>query len=495
MNCREVGTRIQALADDQIGPADRRAVEEHLTGCPKCAQAAREARQNVTFLIDRLAHLRGAGRIDLSNLVAPAPAPTRSVTGATGESKRRPLLLIAIAVLIVLAVVAFFVFRGGEDEKLTDLGRATNAAERDRPKRTAAPPPASVAPETTAQPAADIPREPTGDTSRPPKTTAPVPISVAAMLPVLKRRPTQRNLERAWAALAADPNYSTRLITRIGSTEGASFRTVLVLVLGADNRTPQTRAELFRILGEDGAPQVRAAAAASLARSAGEEAELIPVLDGLLAVPVGAIDHRPTLKQLLAAAEAERDPAVVATLIRAVGPSEGPEGAISARLVELAYSESEVVRDAALKALIASPPSDSQVLLRMIEDPSLPIESRAELVHGLSQGRAAVNQLSAIIRTSGEVPVQVAAVEALGTCWDKYARIEILETLHSAATPAVRRAAISVLASNPTPGSVKVLKQIARNDPDRGIRQDAARAAKEMGRAIGASKKGAGSGR
>jgi len=106
-----------------------------------------------------------------------------------------------------------------------------------------------------------------------------------------------------------------------------------------------------------------------------------------------------------------------------------------------------------------------------------------------------VNQLSAIIRTSGEVPVQVAAVEALGTCWDKYARIEILETLHSAATPAVRRAAISVLASNPTPGSVKVLKQIARNDPDRGIRQDAARAAKEMGRAIEASKKGAGSGR
>jgi len=431
VNCREVGPRLQALADDQIGPAHRREVEEHLGGCPACAKAAEEARQNVTFLVDRLAHLRGAVKVDLSGLTAPNVDPG------------------------------------------------------DRPIRRPEPRRPKAKPETEPQTPTEAPSAPAEEPTYQPKTRTPARIGIAAMLPVLKNRPTQRNLERAWAALAANTGYSPRLIDRIEGTEDVAFRALLVLVLGADNRAADSRDALFKALAEDGAPQVRTAAAAALARSTADQTEMIPVRNGL-AVPVGRIHDQDALKKLLVAAEAERDPAVVATLIRAVGPSEGPDGAISSRLVELARSESEVVRDAALQALRASPPADSRILLRLIEDKSLPIESRAELVPGLSRGREAVTNLSSIIRGAEEVPLKVAAVGALGHCWDKYARIEVMETLRSAREPEVRRAAIGVLAAAPGWPSletvVKLFEQVAAGDADPGTRLDAKEALTEMKR-------------
>jgi hypothetical protein len=484
VNCREVGPRIQALADDQIGPAHRREVEEHLGGCATCAKAAEEARQNVSFLVDRLAHLRGAVKIDLSGLEAAPAAPVRSHVGDSPVSKKVPMLLIVVAVVIALAVAAFFLFRGGGEEEPTEQGRAVNVDTRDVPMRSSEPHRSNVTPETESKTPADAPSRPAEEPTHQPKTGAPVRIGVAAMLPVFKNRPTQRNLERAWEALAANTGYSLRLIDRIEGTEDVAFRALLVLVLAADNQAGDTRDALFKVLAEDGAPQVRTAAGAALARSTADGAEMLPVRNGL-AVPVGRIHDRETLKKLLAAAEAERDLAVVATLIRAVGPSQGPDGAISSRLVELARSESEVVRNAAFQALRASPPADSRVLLRLIEDKSLPIESRAELVPGLSQGREAVTNLSSIIRGAEEVPLKVAAVGALGHCWDKYARIELLETLRSASIPEVRRAAIAVLTSNPTHGSIEILEEIAEKDADRGTRMEAKRAAAEIQRILG----------
>ncbi len=485
MNCREVGSRLQALADDQIGPAHRRAVEEHLEGCARCAEAAREARQNVSFLVERLAHLRKAIQTDLSGLQAPAISPPRNNTEVTEPRSKVPLVIIAVAVLITLAAAAFFLLNDDNGvEEPTDQGRITPTETGERPKRDQRPeqptrttrePPRAVDPSdsTTVAPGPGIPG----------KTGQPAPLGIAAMLPVLRNRPTQGNLERAWEALARNPGYTPRLLARIENAEDTMTRAVLVLVLGADHRSEDARATLFRLLAEDGAPEVRTAAGAAMAWSAEATGQKIPTIRGLM-VPVGPIEDRASLKKLLVAAEAERDPTVVATLIRAVGPSEGPGGEISSRLVELARSESVVVRDAALAALSASPPADSRIILRLIEDTSLPVASRAALVHGLAGSRDAVAHLSRIIRRAEEVPLQVAAVDALKECWDRYARIELLETLRSSTAPEVRRAAVGVLSFDPSKASLEALQRAARDDDDPGTRQEARQAAIEMKRAL-----------
>jgi HEAT repeat protein len=317
----------------------------------------------------------------------------------------------------------------------------------------------------------------------PPKIGRPAPLGIAALLPVLTNRPGQANLDRAWSALASEPTYAPRLIARIQNTEDSATRAILVLVLGADNGTAETRTELFRILAEDGAPEVRTAAAAATAWSAGDDPRRIPVLHGLQ-IPVGPIQDPGAVQSILAAAEVERDPAVLASLIRAVGPSEGPDGAISTRLAELAHSESEVVRDAALAALRDSPPADTRLLLRLIEDESLPLPARAELIRGLAGRRSAVTDLSGIIRGAEEVALKVAAVAALSDCWDKYARIEVLETLRSSSVPEVRRAAVGVLSNAPSADTLEVLNRVAAEDDDPGTRQEAGRAAREMARVL-----------
>jgi len=485
VNCREVGTRLQALADDQIGPVHRREVEEHLKGCTQCAVAAREARQNVSFLVERLAHLRNAVQTDLSGLQAPAVTPPRSGAEVTKPRSRVPLLIGAIVVVIALAAAAYLLLTTGSGtEKPTDQGRAV-PAETDRRRKTAPRPGRS-----TDTPKKETPRVDPADSGpderrreHPRKIGAPPPLGIAAMLPVLMNRPTQGNLERTWTALARNPGYTPRLLHRIENADDAGTRAILVMVLGADNRAEDTRAALFRLLAEDGAPEVRTAAGAAVAWSADASGQKIPTIRGLV-VPIGPIEDQTSLKRLLAAAESERDPVVVATLIRAVGPSEGPEGEISSRLVELARSESEVVRDAALAALRASPPADSRILLRLIEDTSLPVASRAELIFGLAGSREAVTHLSTIIRGAEEVPLRVAAVGALSECWDKYARIELLETLRSSTLPEVRRAAVGVLSTEPSRASLEVLMKVAKEDDDLGIRQDANQAAIEMTRML-----------
>jgi HEAT repeat protein len=194
-----------------------------------------------------------------------------------------------------------------------------------------------------------------------------------------------------------------------------------------------------------------------------------------VSVPIGPIRDPGTLESLISAAERERDPAVLADLIGVLGPSDEFTERIAPMLVELARSESEGVRAAAIRALAASPPEDDRVILALIEDASLPLPARIELVSGLAQSRQAVTHLSSILRNADEVSLKVAAVRALGVCWDKYARIEVLEVLRGNDVREVRMEALAILGGKSSDENRQVLKEISESDTDPKIRSEAAR--------------------
>jgi len=113
--CRDLEEHFAPYVDGQDAPADRRAVETHLGGCPPCgerAAAERDARDLVSQNRDRLrsaapAELR-ARCAALSGASALANAPAAHASRRTAAIRRWAPL--SLAATLVLAVAGVFVF-------------------------------------------------------------------------------------------------------------------------------------------------------------------------------------------------------------------------------------------------------------------------------------------------------------------------------------------------------------------------------------------------
>ncbi len=100
--------RLNAYFDGELGPAERRQVEEHLAGCPECARKLSEFRRQGDVL-----SRAGGGlllHVDLARLVAEdLPDERRSLVMIRTHGVRRRLSLIGFGVALAFAIVSFLV--------------------------------------------------------------------------------------------------------------------------------------------------------------------------------------------------------------------------------------------------------------------------------------------------------------------------------------------------------------------------------------------------
>jgi anti-sigma factor RsiW len=105
---RPESCRLSAYLDGELGPAERRQVEEHLAGCPKCAAALEDLRRQG----DVLARAGGGLllHVDLAREVAEnLPEERRSLVMAQTRGVRRRLAAAGFGVALALAVLSFVV--------------------------------------------------------------------------------------------------------------------------------------------------------------------------------------------------------------------------------------------------------------------------------------------------------------------------------------------------------------------------------------------------
>jgi hypothetical protein len=117
MRCSEVGERLVAWRDDELGRSERILVEEHVRGCAACAEADRRLRASLPApsrsappdVLRRLEH-----RLDPDRILALADQPGPRARApwlaswllGVGGGWRRPIPVSAGAVLVYLVLLA-----------------------------------------------------------------------------------------------------------------------------------------------------------------------------------------------------------------------------------------------------------------------------------------------------------------------------------------------------------------------------------------------------
>jgi len=103
---RPESCRLSAYLDGELGPAERRQVEEHLAGCPKCVAALADLRRHGEVLARA-----GGGlllHVDLAREVAEnLPEERRSLVMTRTQGVRRRLAMAGFGVALAMAVLSF----------------------------------------------------------------------------------------------------------------------------------------------------------------------------------------------------------------------------------------------------------------------------------------------------------------------------------------------------------------------------------------------------
>jgi hypothetical protein len=471
--CNQAKELFQPLADGQLMERERKDLEGHLATCESCRTETARTKANVDFLRDHLSSLRDLVKVDPEALTKAARASAPPVAAPPPRKDDAPKRGVALAVAYLLLVVAAgtavwaFVLR---PRWAAESRQAATVPTPVPPGSTAATPPT---PGPGAQPPPPGPRPG-------PKDPRPVPTVAgpAQMLSALLARPGQPALTSLWAALAKAPDQVENILTLTGAERDESRRALLVLALAGSNGQPRVRETLLSLLGSDGSVKVRGAAAAGLASAPEGAAVAVPGFAGLT-VRVSPIEDVEVRGRLLSAAEGEREPSVVALLVRLLASSRRLDPAVDARLTQLLESEDEEVRTAALEASRLHPPKDPEAILALIRDDRIPENDRAALIQRLFEAdeEGAVDRVAELAAGSTSEALTTAALGALAT--PKRAPGRGVETaaslLRGNATAGVKGAALQVLAAagRRDASVLPLLEEIASGDPDEAIRERA----------------------
>jgi anti-sigma factor RsiW len=111
MNCRGAFRRLSAYIDNALSPGIRRAVDEHLKGCPSCRKKLAEF-QAISNTAGDLPPLEvSEGFADRVLIAVKKQQKTREVVGSN-----RYKLAFASAAFTVAAIAVFFVFGTGPND-------------------------------------------------------------------------------------------------------------------------------------------------------------------------------------------------------------------------------------------------------------------------------------------------------------------------------------------------------------------------------------------
>lgn len=494
MICNQAKERMLAFVEGQVPHSEAAEIEEHLAECDGCRKEADLLRENVDFLRSRLARLQDAVHPDLSFLAAaPAPAPAKPEPAPAAPREKRPFRIpIAVPVtglVLLLGAAAWFGLRGGGDDGAREEADAT-----------ARRPEAPVAPDASSRPSTPVRNDSGPAPARPPRNpTRPTPESpppvvvrsqVVQLLPALLQSPSDRALTLVWRALEEDPSQAKLVLGALDRAPDERSRALVTLALAGAANDPVVRERLLGILQGDSSPGVRVAAAAALGRSAGNPSGVVPAVGGL-GVPVGPVRDADLRASLLAAAEAERDPAALGKLVRILGPSQSEDATITRRFVELARGGDESIRDEAIEAIRIGRPRDPAPVAELVFDSSLPEEARAKLVPAVvlaAPEQDAVARARDVVSRAPEPAVKAAAVRALAERPPEETFAFAAELLGSAADAGVRTEALARVAESRTEAALRAIEAVADSDSDPGLREAARAAADRLKKEIGDGK-------
>jgi len=472
MNPREAEERLGAYVAGRLGPADTAAFETVMERDP----ALRRTVANHRFLRDRLSRLRDRVNPDPALLAAaPAPAPSKKKKkkkekdrpAPTGAGERPlPFTLLAIGLVIVVAGVGGMVFFLGDGAPEPAEAPATGTTKQ-------------VPAGRDEQPEArEVVRKPTTDPAKPSEPKTPVrPTAVKPgvemLIPRLLLDPSQARLEGIWAALAERPERASAIYSRIPMVKKEDQKVTLILALATANREPEVRHRLLTLLESDGSASIRRAAAAALGHVPGKGHPRVEAARRL-SVRAGLIEDAELRQQLLAAAATERDPAVVGTLIRLLGPSRSRDATIDDLLFELAHSPDASLRAAAIDGLRAGADGNVAMLERLIEDDKIPVGDRARLVPTYvegANGEVSLERLFRLIDGGADKEIRAAAVRVLTVVGTQAAVSKAILVLRNTSLDRViRLAAAGVLAASPLKDAVRALEGVAGSEADEAVR-------------------------
>jgi hypothetical protein len=475
MKGREAKERLIAFAAGELPPADRTAIDDLLVSDEKFRREASGTLGNCRLMADRLGRLRALVEVDTA-VLDEAPGPEPKTESRTEAASPKPLILAIAAAVVAAGVGGWFLFR--DDGEKADGVPGTAATVREEIGTDPADGPVGK-PTATDEPETARPEVET-DT---PKVPRPVTVKpgVAMLLPRLIRNPNQANLERIWAALREKPESASSVTSRIPGVTDEKKRAALVLVLAALNDDRTARATLGEILRTDSSALVRRAAAAALGHVPSKDGVKIPAT-GRLSVRAGKITDAAQRESLLHAAGEERDPAVVAVLVRMLGPSQPEDPGITDRLLELTRSKDADLRRAAISAVTAG--AKVEVIQDLVNDTAIPVKDRVPLVAGLARtdrhSQSGLMRLQRLIDGAAEKEIRIAAVEALPSVIVKgWPPIAIRVLGNTGEERDVRLAALGVVEKLGDDKSAVAAIKAAEGDSDEAIRA----AAREIVRA------------
>lgn len=115
MNCKDIEYSLSLYLDNLLSPANKRAIEEHLTSCPQCSKA--------------LAQLQKLGRLvnGLSEVEPPPWFKQKIMTRVREKAEKKSLaqkwfyplrikIPVQIIATIVIAVLAVYIYRSGDEQ-------------------------------------------------------------------------------------------------------------------------------------------------------------------------------------------------------------------------------------------------------------------------------------------------------------------------------------------------------------------------------------------
>lgn len=471
MRGREARERLIAFASGELPPADRQAIDDLIVSDEAFRKEASGPLGNCRLLADRLGRLSGLVEVDPSVLeAAPEPVPKPEPRTATALSK--PLLTGIVAAVLAAGVGGWFLLKG-DGEPPPDVA-GTEAAVREETEQE---PDRDPPPEQVERPEEKQPEPEPEDKTGPRHVT--VKPGVAMLLPRLIRSPSQAGLERVWAALREKPQSVSIVTTRIPTVTEERKRAALVLVLAALNDDRSVRADLKEILRTDSSPLVRRAAAGALGHVRDKDAEMVRATTRL-SVRAGKLTDVEQRQSLLHAAGEERDPAVIAVLIRMLGPSQSEDRGITERLLELTRSKDAGLRQAAIASVASG--ARTEVIEDLVNDAAIPARDRAPLVVGLAKGGAdGIARLQRLIESSTDKEIRVAAVQALPKVVIKgWFPVVVKVFRNTREDRDVRLAALGVIeAAGADKRALAAIREAAEGDADPAVRE----AAKEIVRA------------
>ncbi len=482
MICNEARELLQGYADDQLLARDKQGLEEHLATCAACRAEADKARENTGFLRERLALLRDkvkpdpAGLTGLAAPTPPPPPPPPSRPAAAREKRGAPLALaFLLFATIVFAAIWYFVIR--PNAAGPEPGPAVAAGEAGAGTGAAKPPPVTP-------PRPEGGRPPTGTTEKPP-VKPPTPAAAATPEEALTRllaAPGPSTLDRLAQLLSKAPDRAAeadRMLAALPGEKDEVRRACRALALGALREEPGVREALLGLLGGDGSPKVRQAAAAALLPPGAAIAVPLTGIAPGLAASAGPVEDEDLRGRLTGALEVEADPATLSVLLRLLGPSAAIDEGIAARLWELSAAPEDDLRQAALAGLRFAPP-DTARLATLLGSDQVPLADRKALLPRLAQSGAedAGARLADLAEQATDEEWQQAlftAMAAPGLAAGPVSAAALRVLLQGEAGAGVKAAALRVIAEAAAKddGALAMLDDVANNCPDAGIAEQA----------------------